>query len=166
MGPPSEAIEIRPAHDGDQRAIVQLLATVAEERDGIVTEPPIDADEWAWGWRLDGTLVAISSGEVVGWLHVEPSHFGFGEIGMLVASAWRGVGVGTALVEAAIEWGRERGLHKLTLSVFPHNQAAIALYRKFRFEEEGRRAKQIRRASGELWDTIEMGLLLKPTGED
>ena len=150
MGSPSEAIEVRPAHDDDRHPIVQLLATVAEERDGIVTEPPIDVDEWASGWRLDGTLVAISSGAVVGWLHVEPSHSGFGEIGMLVGSDWRGVGVGTALVEAAIEWGRERELHKLTLSVFPHNQAAIALYRKFRFEEEGRRAKQIRRANGEL----------------
>ena len=31
-----------------------------------VTEPPIDVDERAAGWRLDGTLIAISSGEVVG----------------------------------------------------------------------------------------------------
>jgi RimJ/RimL family protein N-acetyltransferase len=56
--------------------------------------------------------------------------------------------------------GREQGLHKLSLSVFPHNEAAIALYRKFGFVEEGRRIKQYRRASGELWDAIEMGLLL------
>ncbi len=59
-----------------------------------------------------------------------------------------------------IEWARERGLHKLSLSVFPHNAAAIALYRKFGFVEEGRRVKHFRRASGELWDTIDMGLLL------
>ena len=38
-----------------------------------------------------------------------------------------------ALVAAGIEWGREHGLHKLTLSVFPHNEAALALYRKFGF---------------------------------
>ena len=48
----------------------------------------------------------------------------------------------------------------MTLSVFPHNEAAIALYRKFDFVEEGRRRKHIRRANGELWDVIEMGLLL------
>jgi RimJ/RimL family protein N-acetyltransferase len=46
------------------------------------------------------------------------------------------------------------------LSVFPHNEAAIALYRKFGFREEGRRVEHIRRASGELWDLIDMGLLL------
>jgi RimJ/RimL family protein N-acetyltransferase len=51
-------------------------------------------------------------------------------------------------------------LHKLSLSVFAHNAAAIALYRKFGFVEEGRRVKQYRRSSGELWDVIDMGLLL------
>jgi RimJ/RimL family protein N-acetyltransferase len=44
--------------------------------------------------------------------------------------------------------------------VFPHNEAAIRLYRKFGFVEEGRREKQIRRANGEIWDMLEMGLRL------
>ena len=105
-------------------------------------------------------MVALAGDVVVGELHVEPSRFGFGDLGMLVAAGWRGRGVGTALVAAAIEWARGRGLHKLTLSVFPHNEAAVALYRKFGFVEEGRRARHIRRASGELWDVIDMGLLL------
>jgi hypothetical protein len=44
---------------------------------------------------------------------------------------------------------------------FPlHDHAAIALYRKFRFAEEGRLTQHIRRANGELWDLIEMGLML------
>jgi RimJ/RimL family protein N-acetyltransferase len=51
-------------------------------------------------------------------------------------------------------------VHKLSLGVFPHNDAAIALYRKHGFEVEGRRRKHIRRANGELWDLIDMGLLL------
>jgi ribosomal protein S18 acetylase RimI-like enzyme len=67
---------------------------------------------------------------------------------------------GRGLLTAAIAWARERGLHKLSLSVFPHNAAAIALYRKFGFVEEGRRVKHYRRASGELWDALDMGLLL------
>lgn len=79
---------------------------------------------------------------------------------MMVAADWRGRGVGTALVAAAIERSRARGLHKLILSVFPHNEAAIALYRKFGFVDEGRRVRHIRRASGELWDLLEMGLQL------
>ena len=61
---------------------------------------------------------------------------------------------------AAIERARADGAHKLVLAVFAHNEAGIALYRKFGFVEEGRRVKQYRRQSGELWDSVEMGLLL------
>jgi len=63
-------------------------------------------------------------------------------------------------VAAAIDRARTEGLHKLTLDVFPHNAAGIALYRKFGFVEEGRRVGHYRRASGELWESIVMGLLL------
>lgn len=154
------AIVVRAAESADRLPLAVLFAAVAEERDGIAAEPPIDVAERAASWRLEGTLVAIGAGKIVGYVHVKASTFGFGEIGMLVARGWRGRGVGTALVAAAIEWARARGLHKLTLSVFPHNAAAIALYRKFGFAEEGRRPQQLRRASGELWDLVEMGLLL------
>jgi RimJ/RimL family protein N-acetyltransferase len=154
------AIEVRPAEEGDRHDLALLFAAVAEERDGIAAEPPIDVAGRAANWQLDGTLVAVAGGGVVGLLHVEESRFGFGDIGMMVAADWRRRGVGTALVRAAVEWSRARGLHKLTLGVFPHNDAAIELYRKFGFVEEGRRAQHIRRANGELWDLIEMGLML------
>jgi RimJ/RimL family protein N-acetyltransferase len=152
--------EIRAAREDDRLPLARLFAAVAEERDGIATEPPVDVEAGAARMTLEGTLAAVSDGEIIGSLHVQASRFGFGEIGMLVARDWRGRGVGSALVAAAIEWAREQGLHKLSLSVFPHNAAAIALYRKFGFVEEGRRVKHFRRASGELWDAIEMGLLL------
>jgi RimJ/RimL family protein N-acetyltransferase len=155
-----ETIEVRPAEEGDRRALAELFAAVAEERDGIAAEPPVDVHGLAASWQLDGTLVACVDGALVGELRVEPTGFGFGEIGMMVAARWRGSGVGSALVEAAIDWARARGLHKLALSVFPHNEAAIALYRKFGFVEEGRRVKHLRRRNGELWDLVEMGLLL------
>jgi ribosomal protein S18 acetylase RimI-like enzyme len=155
-----KSFEIRSAREKDRHPLALLLAAIAEERDGILIEPPIDVEVWAANWRLEGTFVAVAAGEIVGSLSVEVSRFGFGNLAMAVARQWRGRGVGSALLAAAIEWARERGLHKLTLMVFPHNAAAIALYRKFGFIEEGRRVKQYRRASGELWDAIEMGLLL------
>jgi RimJ/RimL family protein N-acetyltransferase len=156
----AEALEVRLAQDRDRRSLALLLAAVAEERDGIAAEPPIDVEKHSARWDLDETLVADAAGDVVGFLFLEPSPFGFGELGMMVARDWRGRGVGTALVAAAIDHARAQGLHKLSLSVFPHNDAAIALYRKFGFEEEGRRAKHMRRDSGELWDLLDMGLLL------
>jgi RimJ/RimL family protein N-acetyltransferase len=155
-----DRIEIRPAGEDDRRHLAQLFAEVAEERDGIAAEPPIDVEKRAASFRLEGMFVALAGDDVVGLLHVEESHFGFGEIGMMVARDWRGRGIGAALLTTAVQWGREQGLHKLTLSVFPHNTAALGLYRRSGFEEEGRRVKQIRRANGELWDLIDMGLHL------
>ena len=137
-----------------------VFAAVAEERDGIGTEPPVDIEERAGRWTLEGTFVAVGAGEVVGQLHVAPSKAGYGELGMAIAREWRGRGVGSALMVAGIDWAREQGLHKLSLGVWPHNAAAIALYRKYGFVEEGRLVKHYRRQSGELWDSIEMGLLL------
>ncbi len=156
----SEDFEIRPAREEDRLPLAVLFAAVAEERTGIATEPPVDIEARAARWRLDGTLVAAAGDDLVGLIHVEQTRFGFGEIGMLVDREWRGRGVGSALVAAATEWARERSLHKLSLAVFVHNTAAIGLYRKFGFVEEGRRVKHFRRANGELWDTFEMGLLL------
>lgn len=154
--------EVRRARPGDARVLAELFAAVAGERDGIAMEPPVDVEARTrqFAASIAGTIVAVAAGEVVGSLHVEAQRFGVGELGMAVARPWRGRGVGSALVAAAIENARGEGLHKLSLEVFPHNQAAIALYRRFGFVEEGRRVKHYRRASGELWDSIVMGLLL------
>ena len=156
----TETLEIRPAEDADRHPLALLFARVAEERDGIAAEPPIDVERRAASVDLERTFVAAASGEVVGNIFVIESGFGFGEVGMFVAPEWRGRGVGAALVSAAIEWAKARGLHKLTLSVFPHNDAAIALYRKFGFTDEGLHPQHLRRANGELWDLLDMGLML------
>ncbi len=153
---------VRAAVPADGREMAELFAAVAEERSGIASEPPIDIEERAvqFAGTTAGSVVAVADGRLVGILHVEASRHGFGEIGMLVHRDWRGRGVGSALLREAISRAREEGLHKLCLEVFAHNTAAIALYRRCGFAEEGRRAGQYRRASGELWDYIIMGLPL------
>ena len=154
------SFQIRSADEADRLPLATLFAAVAEERNGIATEPPVDVEARAASWTLDGTFVAVGDREIVGSLNVIESRFGFGEIGMAVARDWRGRGVGSALLAEGIDWAGERGLHKLSLSVFVHNTAAIALYSKFGFIEEGRRINHYRRANGELWDALDMGLLL------
>jgi RimJ/RimL family protein N-acetyltransferase len=154
------SVVVRASREDDRLALATLYAEVAAERDGIGAEPPVDVEARAASWLLDGDFLAEAEGRLVGSIHVGASSHGYGEIGMAVAREWRGRGVGSALLAAGIDWARERGLHKLSLTVFPHNVAAIALYRKFGFVEEGRLVKQFRRQSGELWDGIQMGLLL------
>jgi GNAT superfamily N-acetyltransferase len=88
--------------------LATLMAAVAEERDGIATEPPVDVEARAASFTLQGTFVAEAEREIVGSLNVQISRHGFGDLGMAVARQWRGQGVGTALMEVAVAWAASR----------------------------------------------------------
>jgi RimJ/RimL family protein N-acetyltransferase len=154
--------EVRPAAAADARAMAELFAAVAAERTGIASEPPVDVEQRTaqFAASIAESIVADADGQIIGMIHVAVSRHGFGELAMLVGREWRGHGAGSALLQAAIGWARDHGLHKLSLEVFTHNAAAIALYRRSGFVEEGLRVKHYRRSSGELWDSIVMGLVL------
>ena len=81
------------------------------------------------------------------------------ELGLMVAAGHRRQGVGTALMEEAATWARHSGVTKLELHVFPHNEGAIALYRKLGYEDEGRRHRHYR-IGGHYVDAILMALYL------
>jgi RimJ/RimL family protein N-acetyltransferase len=158
---------VREAKPGDAEGVLRLFEAVASERRHILSEPPIDRERRAKqfsetiGSDDAQVFVAEADGEVVGELTVfRGTSSSPATIGMGVAADWRGQGVGTALMEACVEWARKAGVHKLSLEVFPWNEPAIALYRKFGFVEEGRLRQHYRRQSGELWDVLVMGLVL------
>jgi RimJ/RimL family protein N-acetyltransferase len=74
-----------------------------------------------------------------------------------VSQQWRGRGVGTALLRTVISWAEAHpGVEKLSLAVFSTNSAALGLYRKLGFIEEGRRPREIRLGPGEYADDILM----------
>jgi RimJ/RimL family protein N-acetyltransferase len=139
---------------------------VAVEGRWIATEAPVDRVARRAMFeksihRDDAQFfVAEDDGTVVGNLGIEVQAYGVADFGMMIASARRGEGIGSALLTAAIEWARDSGAHKIALQVWPDNDAAIGLYRKFGFEEEGRLRRHYRRRNGELWDAIAMGLQL------
>jgi len=87
-------------------------------------------------------LVALHEGVVIGNLGLENysrirrAHAG--SVGMAVAVAWQGKGVGSKLLAAALDVADNwMNLHRVELSVYADNEAAIGLYRKFGFENEG-----------------------------
>jgi RimJ/RimL family protein N-acetyltransferase len=167
-------VEVWPARERDVDAVVDLLVAVAAERRWIGMEPPVDIARrrrLLTGGINDprsvqlvatavGSAPKLADGAVVGQLGMELAPYGVADLGMVVAEAWRGRGIGGALLDAGIAWARDAGAHKVALQVWPHNQAAIALYEKFGFEREGVLRRHYRRRGGELWDAVVMGLQL------
>ena len=87
-------------------------------------------------------LVACVDEEVVGHLGLEtftrPRRRHVGEIGMAVRDDWQGRGVGTTLMEAALDLADNwLNLTRIELGVYTVNTAGVALYKKFGFEVEG-----------------------------
>lgn len=159
------SLSIRPAEPGDVDALLDAYEAVAAERIHIGGEPPVDREKRRARWletidpSTPGTFfVAEVDGRIVGQLGLMGT--GRLDLGMHLDAEWRGRGVGTALMKAAVDWARAHDAYKISLEVWPHNAAAIALYEKFGFEREGYLRKHWRRKSGELWDSVVMGLVL------
>ena len=156
---------IRRAEASDLEGMLDAYEAVAAEGRYIGGELPIDRVERGTRW-LEGladesaaTFVADAEGTIVGSAGVTGT--GPSDLGMLVVREWRGRGVGSALLRACIDWARQAGSHKVTLQVWPHNAAAIDLYLKHGFKQEGYLRRHWRRRNGELWDAVVMGLLLE-----
>jgi RimJ/RimL family protein N-acetyltransferase len=160
-----QEVKIRQATAEDFDAWVELYAAVAAEGRWIGAEAPVDRERrrivFDQFQKPEAGLILIAEidGHLCGNLGLEVAR-GIAELGMIVEDGWRGRGIGTRMLEAGISWAREHGVHKVTLTVWPHNDAAIALYRKFGFAEEGLLRRHYRRRNGELWDAIAMGLVL------
>jgi ribosomal protein S18 acetylase RimI-like enzyme len=101
----------------------------------------------------EAQVLAVEGDRVVGHVYVQredhPVTRHVATLGIAVAASHRGRGVGSVLMAEAVRWARSVGVEKLLLSVYPHNTAAIALYRKFGFVEEGRLLRQSRKAHGD-----------------
>ncbi len=87
-------------------------------------------------------LVAEVDGKVVGnlGLHIESNvrRRHVGGLGMAVDDRLQGRGIGSALMEAALDLADNWiNLSRLELTVFCDNSPAIALYEKYGFEREG-----------------------------
>ena len=106
-------------------------------------------------------LVACREGEVVGQCDVlttplRPRRRHAGQIGMAVRDDCQGQGVGTALLQAAVELADHwLNLQRLELEVYVDNAPAVRLYQKFGFSVEGTLGRYAYRA-GQYVDVYTM----------
>jgi RimJ/RimL family protein N-acetyltransferase len=154
----------------DVAEALDLFAAVAAEGIWLGTEAGFDRHHRRQIW-LEGlsdpavrTLVVEDGAteQLLGQGTVHLARYGVAELGMNLAAEARGRGLGGLLLDGLIEAAREMGAHKAELQVWPHNEPALRLYLSRGFVVEGRIRAHYRRASGQVWDAILMGLALDP----
>lgn len=160
-------VVVREARAEDFEQWLAVHAAVAAEGKWIGSELPFDEERYRTGFaesiERDDVAVFLAvteADEVIGNLRIDRLGYGVAQLGMAVLDGWRGKGVGSALMETAIDWARRHGAHKVTLQMWPHNTRAQRLYEKFGFVVEGRLRRHYPRSNGELWDAVIMGLVL------
>ncbi|MGZ5354563.1 MAG: diaminopimelate decarboxylase [Actinomycetota bacterium] len=157
-GPGPAGVEVRPARPGDAGSFVEAYGSVAAERRFIQTERVTRSTRFyrrrfrrSWDER-GAHLVAVDAGHTVGSLSIRrdehPATGHVATLGMFVVASHRGRGLGTALMREALVWARRFGVERVELTVYPHNAAAIALYRRFGFAEEGRLVRHAKKSYG------------------
>jgi len=158
-------ISVRRVARKDVDSVVRLWQAIADERKFVVTEhvSPERRKRWVRSITDGGVLweLAEVDGELAGTLTLsrygnlaKTKHIRELEIG--IAKPFRGIGVGTALMDCAIRWADRRKVKKVILSVFSTNGRALSLYKKFGFLREGTRKKQYL-IDGEYVDEVMMG---------
>jgi len=160
-------ITIRRARVDDAAAIARLMADPAVFP-GTMQMPYANEElnrtrltESLAPGKPDLLLVAERGDELVGFCGMNPAgpsprrrHAMV--IGMSVRGDVQGQGIGTALMQALCDYAdRWIGLLRLELSVYVDNERAIALYRRFGFEIEGRARGYVLR-DGEYIDALLM----------
>jgi RimJ/RimL family protein N-acetyltransferase len=162
-----EGFTIRRATPADAAALVELGRVVSSEPEAwLITDGDwrniADERRYVRAIRRSphaAVFVAEADGAIVGRLSLardaHPASPHVADLGLMVAPSHRRRGIGRALLSRAVDWGRETGIEKLELHVFPHNEPAIRLYEEFGFEREGIRRAHYRRG-GELVDAVLM----------
>ncbi|MEX1263456.1 MAG: diaminopimelate decarboxylase [Actinomycetota bacterium] len=179
--PAIDGVTVRPARAADAPSYLAFWTAVVRESGHVRTERVTGTTRTyrrrfrrPWTDREAQIVATDPEGHVVGHLYIEreahPVTRHVASLGIAVSVEVRGRGIGTALMAEAVRWARSVGVDKIVLSVYPHNTAAIALYRKFGFIQEGRLARHSRKSYGDE-DEILMAAWIggdgphRPTGQ-
>lgn len=133
---------IRQAEIADAQSVVCFLDQIDNESDYVVFDKiSVEAERQLiahyLGENLHLMLVAELEGQIVGLGNlIAGTNAGqqhTAELGVCVLQKYWGMGIGSHLVEALLEYADEVGIDALTLEVVKENTRAIQLYKKFNF---------------------------------
>jgi GNAT superfamily N-acetyltransferase len=158
MAAPPPNLEIRPVTLDDLETLIDVYLDTARHHAAIDPEvfhvPARDAVEVRLRRRVEGRggtgeyVAAMVGREMAGSASIElaePLSPGnmmrsvpTAEFGVSVVEAWRGHGIGSALIGHLERWAAERGVKRMILNVSAENDGAIRLYHALGYRDYDR----------------------------
>jgi GNAT superfamily N-acetyltransferase len=127
---------IRPASAADIGALACFFAGLSAQSRYLrffapVTPGPALIRRLAGGDGRTDAVVAVRGGVIIGHAlavgQAGPGGARTADVGVVVADAWQGLGVGSALLRAVADGALARGVTSLTMDVLPANHRMLAL---------------------------------------
>ncbi len=125
---------VRALREEDAAAVSEILRSAPE----AVFWPELSVKE-VLAWQGTLAMVSETDGKVTGFLIGRQVGDEAEILNLAVAQGSRRKGEGEALLTAALEELRSRGVSRVFLEVRESNEVGIAFYRKHRFSRTGRR---------------------------
>jgi phosphinothricin acetyltransferase len=167
---PGVPFTIRRATEADAESIIAILEGIASERIYTAINRPWSADRQRQHLASLSAREAIHVAEterdaIIGyqplelWAPTLDSMAHVGQIGTFLSPAWRRRGVGEALFQRAVDFGRKHDYLKFVIQVRSSNISAQGFYQRLGFRECGRLHRQVR-IGGQEDDEIIMEFFL------
>jgi L-amino acid N-acyltransferase YncA len=149
---------IEPMNSADKDAVLAIYQQGIET--GLATfETAVPTwEKWDSGHLARSRFVVRRAGQVIGWAALSPVssrcvYQGVAEVSVYVAAAARGQGVGKVLLQTLVNASEQDNLWTLQASLFPENEASLALHLSCGFRVVGRR-ERIAQLHGVWRDTL------------
>ena len=161
------AVTIRPLTAPDWPSVREIYAEgIATGNATFEAEPP-SWEDFDHSKLSDHRFVAVGdSGDVIGWITVSPTssravYRGVVEHSVYVASAARRKGVGRLLLQELVTSTEAAGIWTIQSSIFPENEATLALHRSAGFRLVGTRERIARMTYGPHADRFRDTLMVE-----
>lgn len=150
--------EVRALAERDWDAVVRIYALGIATRNATFETTTPTADELDGKWITGQRWVIADDEKVLGWAAMTPvsireCYRGVAETSIYIDTAVTSRGLGTLLLAHQVDAATKSGFWTLQTSIFPENEASLAIHRQAGFRDVGRR-ERIAQLDGVWRDTI------------